>query len=90
MAQKWIYCIEGEVEIGFEKTPIEDNVSDHERYIAAGSRYEAKRIFENRFSKRFTNRFYLENARIFTVNPVKQVMAPAPKLDQTLQLALEF
>lgn len=90
MAQKRTYCIKGEVEIGFEKTLIEDNVSDRERYAAAGSRYEAKRIFEYRFSKRFTNRFYLENARIFTVNPVKQVMAPAPKLDQTLQMAFKF
>lgn len=67
-SSKSIFCIEGEVEIGFEKAIIEDYVPKMERYVAAYSEAQARWIFQEKFSKYFANRFVLFDAHVFRVN----------------------
>lgn len=85
---KWLYCIEGEVEIGIEKAIIEEVVGKDERFTAASSLKVASDIFTDRFSKRFRNRFYLANARIFIVGQVRTANPQPPQ--KTAQLAFKF
>lgn len=85
---KWVYCIEGEVEIGIEKAIIEEVVGKDERYTAAPSIEVARDIFADRFSKRFCNRFYLADARIFMVRQVRTANPQPPQ--KTAQTAFKF
>ncbi|MBI4120467.1 MAG: hypothetical protein HY454_03300 [Parcubacteria group bacterium] len=71
----WVFCISGEIEIGYEKTAIEREVPEEKRHIAACTEAQATKLFADRFTRIFKQRVYIGNA---LVEPVKYLPPDPP------------
>ncbi len=61
---RYLYCIEGEVEIGGRKTLIQNEVTEENRYITAVSPKQARSLLAQRFLNIFGVKIYIGDAKI--------------------------
>jgi hypothetical protein len=65
LADKKVYVIEGEAEIGGSKVWIEDHATEKERHITAFTAKQATWGFAKRFEKKFNTSIYIGDANVY-------------------------
>jgi len=64
LAEKNLYVISGEIEIGGGKVWVENHATKKERHLRAVSQKQAVWLFAKRFEKKFNTSIYIGNATI--------------------------